>query len=216
MRKFLVLPGLALVAALALLATSHGDEPASAKSFAALATGGLDVDYTPLATPAAAVAAGDLIVEGTLTSVTDGVDLQFANPAYTERWKDSFVTLVVTVDRVVEGDPGQLHNGKVFVQILKNKAVTPEQLSGVNANPRVVAVLDNLSDWNPGGGATVARPGTVPAAAPLFAAHVDGLWLQGTADVVMYGLGASPQDLGPAWGGADTVAEYAAKVWQAL
>jgi hypothetical protein len=148
--------------------------------------------------------------------VTTGIDLQFANTAYSERWDGAYVTLVVTVDRVVAGNPAQVHNGKVFVQVLKNKAVSPEALAGANANPKVVAVLDNLAGWTPGGGATVVRPATVPAAAPLFAAYTDGLWLQGTADTVMFGLGAEPGGLGTAWGGADTVAEYAAKLRTAI
>ncbi|GAA1363360.1 hypothetical protein [Catellatospora chokoriensis] len=218
MRKIHSVPALALAAALSLFAGGcAGDRaPDSAEPFAALVTRGVDVDYTPLATPAAAVAAGELIVEGTLTGVTTGIDLQFANTAYTQRWDGAYVTLVVTVDRVVAGNPAQVHNGKVFVQVLKNKAVSPEALAGANANPKVVAVLDNLSGWAPGGGATVVRPTTVPAAAPLFAAYTDGLWLQGAADTVMFGLGAEAGELGQAWGGADTVAEYAAKVRQAL
>jgi hypothetical protein len=227
MRIKAAMRGLALASALAMFIGGCGGSDAyhrdvagsattdSVEPFVSLMTRGVDVDYDPLATPADAVQAGDLIVEGTVAGVTEGVSLEFADPLYTQRWSESYATLVIAVEQVISGDTDQVHNGKVFVQVLKNRAASPGDLAATSKDAQVVAVLDNLEGWSPAAGVDVVRPGTVPPAATLLAAYTDGLWLQGPADEVMYGIGVEPAELGPAWGGADTVAEYAAKVRQA-
>jgi hypothetical protein len=48
-------------------------DTSSATQLAAAATRGLDLDYDRLASPAAALAASELIVRGTLVGVTDGI-----------------------------------------------------------------------------------------------------------------------------------------------
>jgi hypothetical protein len=214
MRNKFVPAGLLLTAAAIVLAavafspTAHS-APQSVQSFQAMLNRGVDVDYTPLASPADAIAKGHLAVEGTLTGVVDGVSLQFPSPALTERYANTYATLVVSVARVIDGNPADVRAGKVYVQVSKSKAVTVQQLAAANPNPRVVAVLDNITSWVPAPGVQVRRPSALPAAVPLFAAYTDGLWLQGPADPAMYGLGAQPGELAAAWGKPTTVTQFA-------
>jgi hypothetical protein len=48
--------------------------------------------------------------------------------------------------------------------------------------------------------------------APLFAPYTDGIWLQGSADDRMYGVGAEADDLQPGWAAARTVDQYATRL----
>ena len=72
-----------------------------------------------------------------------------------------------------------------------------------------------ISRWTPAPGVTVVRPAMVPAGAALHAPYQDGLWLQGSADTTMRGLGVEPAELAPAWGNPRTVNEFTAALRRA-
>src|SRR5688500_17745644 len=101
MRKILVLS----VLAAAFLTTGCGGSDERTEStplqrFIEMATAGVAADITPLESPADAVARADLIVEGTLTEVGEGISLKFPDELYTKRRANTYMTFVLTVDRV--------------------------------------------------------------------------------------------------------------------
>jgi hypothetical protein len=79
-------------------------EPATVEDFAALVRAGINVDYGPTRSPEDAVAQADLIVVGRVTDVTDGVAIEYEDPALTSRGLGGYVTFTVSVDRVISGD----------------------------------------------------------------------------------------------------------------
>ena len=210
MRRTLALVALAAAA----LAAGCGGE-SSVDRLASSITSGINVDYTPLASPRDAVTRADLIVEGTLTDVTEGVGLAFPDPRYTERKAGSYATFVVTVDRVVSGDAANLRDKRVYLSVRKSRAAEIGELAGANPQPRIVAVLDDITDWTPGAGVRVTRPAAVPPDAPLYAPYTDGIWLQAAGDAEMHGLHADPHALAAAWGRPQTVSQFSAGVQRA-
>jgi hypothetical protein len=220
MRKALALPLLVLaVAAAPVFGGCTGDSsPAKSSTiatFVSLAASGVNVDYTPLASPQDAVAKADLIVEGTLTDVVDGIGLKYPDPLYTERQADTYATFVITVERVISGDPAKVLSGRVYATVHKSRAAEIDQLAAANPHPRIVAVLDEATHWSPARGVRVNRPAAVPSSAPLYAPYTDGIWLQGPEDAQMYGLHADPDELAASWGRPRTVSQFSAAVQRA-
>lgn len=188
-----------------------GNAPAgSVRRLTQLAGSGMDTDYTALASPQDAVAKADLVVQGTLVEVTDGIRFTSTDSAQQARRAGGYTTFVIAVDEVLDGDPAKVTGGRVYVEVSTSTRATPQQLDGLNPRAKVVAVLDDITDWRPNSDTTVVRPATVPAAAPLYASYTDGLWLQGTGDRQMFAISAETDDLAPAWGGASDVDQLAA------
>ena len=220
MRKALALPVLVLaVAAAPIVGVCSGDSsPAKSSAvgrFVSLTASGVNVDYTPLASPQDAVGKANLIVEGTLTDVVDGIGLTYPNPLYTERQANTYATFVITVERVISGDPAKVRNGRVYATVYKSRAAEIDQLAGANPHPRIVAVLDDTTNWSPAPGVRVNRPAAVPSSAPLYAPYTDGIWLQGPADAQMYGLHADPHELAAPWGRPKTVSQFSTALQRA-
>ena len=220
MRRALVLASLALaLAAVAVVGANHGDsspvKSSGAAKLVSLASSGVEVDYTPLVSPKDAVGEADLIVEGSVTDIVEGINLQFADPVYTERSADTYATLVVSVTRVISGDASKVQDGKVYVEVLKSRAASIGALAGANMKPNAVLVLDDITAWRPSRDARVTRPGAVPSGAPLYAPYADGLWLQGPGDARMLGLHIGPDKLPSAWGQPRTTSEVAAALTEA-
>ena len=164
MRKALALLVLA-VAAAPVGGCSGDSSPAKSSTiatFVSLTASGVNVDYTPLASPQDAVAKADLIVEGTLTDVVDGIGLTYPDPLYTERQANTYATFVITVERVISGDPAKVRNGRVYATVYKSRAAEIDQLAGANPHPRIVAVLDETTNWSPAPDVRVNRPGRRP------------------------------------------------------
>lgn len=220
MRRSHALPGVVLALAAAPVAVGCGGDSSPVQSsavgrFVSLTASGINVDYTPLASPKDAVAKADLIVEGTLSDVADGIALTFPDPRYTERRADAYATFVVTVEKVISGDPAKVRDGRVYVAVHKSRAAQIGQLAGANPRPRIVAALDDISTWTPSSGVRVLRPAAVPSSAPLYAPYNDAMWLQGADDSEMSGLYAQPDELAAAWGGPRTLGQFAAAVERA-
>ncbi len=220
MRIALALPVLILAVTAALIIGGSTGESAPMKSgsveeFVSLSAAGINIDYTPLASPRDAVSKADLIVEGELTDVVDGIALAFPDQRYTERKAGSYSTYVLTVDRVISGDRSKVTSGRVYVAVPKSRAVAIEQLADANARPRALAVLDDITAWTPSRDVRVIPPAAIPPGAPLYAAHADGLWLQGADDAEMLGLHAHPEELAAAWGAPRTVADVSASLQKA-
>jgi hypothetical protein len=206
---------LAPAVAAALLVVSgcgiQGEAP-SAKRLAALTSHDVHVDYTPLESPRDALAKGDLVAFGTLTDIVDVVAVTHADARENERRAGAYATFVLTVDEVISGDPAKLHDRRVYVTVNKSRATEIAALAGANSHPRVVAVLDDISDWKPSPDATVTRSAPMPPDAPLYFAYSDGLWLQDDDDAAMTGVYAEPRDLPAAWNGPQTVTEVVASL----
>jgi hypothetical protein len=189
--------------------------PASVARLVELTTAGIGIDYDPLASPRAAVTTADLVVQGTLEDVADGIRLTYPDPAYTKRRANEYATFVLSVDRVIAGDGAKVRAGRVYVTVHKRRAAQIGELDASNPHPRVVAVLDETTNWRPAPEVQVGRPAAVPAGAPLFEAYADGLWLQAPGEPAMRGLYASPDELRPAWGKPATVDQVSAALRQA-
>jgi hypothetical protein len=203
---------LLVVAFAAMLAACSGGQSGagdrvSARDFVGLARHGIDIDYEPLASPADAVAKGDLIVEGTLVEIADGMTFGGANSEAAEG-AGSYVTAVIEVRTVLDGTP--VPGRRVYAMVPKSSVVGPRDLAPLGGGLRLVAVLDDIAGWAPAPGVTVLRPAAVPADAALYVPYSDGLWLQGTEDQQMVGLHAEPAELGPGWGQVRTLDGYVA------
>ena len=210
MRALLAPPLAAALLAVAGCGIQHQGPDPSAQRLAALTSRGVQVDYTPLASPREALAKGDLVIHGTVTDVIDGPSVKYPNPLYTQRDAGGYVTYVLTVDEVLAGDPTKLRNRRVYATVEKSPSTRTDDLAAANSEPSVVAVLDDISDWKPTPDATVTRPAATPADAPLFFAYTDGLWLQDAGAPEMTGVQADPSELPAAWNHPKTVADVTA------
>jgi hypothetical protein len=168
----------------------------SVDPFVATATRGLQTNFDPLTSPGDAIRKGDLVVEGRLAEVLPGIRFESPDPAFAEAQGASYMTLVIDVTTVIDGNAG----GRVHVVAPKSPVATIEQLSALNTRPSVVAVLDDVTSWKPAANVRVVRPATVPADAALYAPYTDGLWLQGEGDAEMHALGARREGLARPWG----------------
>jgi hypothetical protein len=182
-------------------------DTSSATQLAAAATRGLDLDYDKLASPAAALAASELIVRGTLVGVTDGISYSKGGQAGRSA---PYVTLVIKVDSALEGTAAA--GSTVYAQLNAASSADVAQLAKAAQNLKVVAVLDDISGWAPAKGVSVVRPKGVAAGDPLYLAFPDGLWLQGVADKAMVGVHAETAEMSAAWGAPQTLDQY----WAAL
>lgn len=180
-------------------AASDAPTGGSVEGFAAKLRQDYDADYEPLATPRQAVEQSDLIVRGTVEEVFDGISVTYPNAGETKRGQDKYVTLRVSVADVVSGADSSVSDGQVFVQVPKSQSVSTEDIAAVNPRADAVLILEDITDWTPVPGATVARPAEQPAKTPIFFAFSDGLWLQGSQDEAIVGTIAGVDDLGPAW-----------------
>ena len=172
----------------------------------------MDVDYDPLQSPAAAVDQADLIVRGTLVRVETGLSIKSADANLARRYENKYVTLVVTVDKVLHGDAAQVTGGSVYVQVAKAPTVDTAALAEANPRPGIVLVLQDIGAWRPLPDTSVLRPAIMPAGAPLFTAFPDGLWMQGSNDAKMVGVQAHTDELAGAWGAPSTLDQFTAAI----
>ncbi|MFD0687801.1 hypothetical protein [Actinomadura fibrosa] len=181
-------------------ASGKGDS-GSVRALAELAGQNVHVDYTPLTSPADARKKADLIVEGTLAKVEDGIRLTTGSTPT----DDSYVTFVVNVRKVLDGDARGVSGGKVYVSVYTDGTTPAAKLAALNPQAEVVAVLDDITGWRPSPDETVVRPAGIPASARLYAPYTDGLWLQGRSDARMFGVGVEAAALPAGWKRAETV-----------
>lgn len=205
---------LAAAGAVVLVATGCGGAGTDAASgsvrqLAEEATFGVHLDFDPLASPQDAVGVADLIVQGTLVEVDDGIRLRDPESVAAARPGPSYTTFVIEVAEVMHGSPDQLTSGKAYVQILTSSATSPDRLAELNPQASVVAVLSDITRWRPSPATTVQRPAGVPAGAALYTPFPDGMWLQGETDSTMVGIGVHPDELARGWGAPATVNEFA-------
>jgi hypothetical protein len=219
MRKSRVLSYAAAVGLTALIAAGCSSQPVSggdsgsAREFTALAGQGMELDYNPLVSPADALAKGDVVVQGKLVEVTDGITFGGTDKQVTGRSVGSYVTAVIEVDSAIKGNTAT--GTRVYAMLPMSTAVSAKDLAAVNKTPRVVAVLDDISDWTPAPGVQVVRPAAVPADVPMYIPYTDGLWLQGNSDQEMLGVHAEPNELASAWDQARTVDQYSSALRKA-
>ncbi|GAA3753515.1 hypothetical protein GCM10022225_42770 [Plantactinospora mayteni] len=188
---------------------------ASVRALTAAAGQGMHSDYEPLTSPADAVDSADLIVQGTVVEIGDGIQVTYPDEAMTRREANAYATFVVAVDKVLHGDAGRVTDGKVYLAVPKGSRATPDSLDALNPQARVVAVLGDLTTWRPYPTATVVRPSAIPAGAALWGPYVDGMWMQGAQDAEMLAIEAEHSELPPGWGGVRTLAELATAIEKA-
>lgn len=164
-----------------------------------------EADFQPLASPKQALEVSDLIVRGTVAEVHDGITTAYPDAERTQRGQGHYVTLQVTVTDVVSGPAAAVTDGQVYVQVAKSPSTPTSAIAGANTKADAVLILEDITTWKPSAEATVTRPEKVPAAAPLFFAYPDGLWLQGSADAKMAGSATERDQLAPAWGAPATL-----------
>ncbi|QFU89159.1 hypothetical protein [Amycolatopsis sp. YIM 10] len=164
-----------------------------------------EADFDPLVSPKQALELGDLIVRGTVAEVHDGITTAYPDAQRTQRGQGQYVTLQVAVTEVVSGPAAAVTGGQVYVQVAKSPSTPTSAIAGANTKADAVLILEDISTWKPSPDATVNRPEKVPAAAPLFFAYPDGLWLQGSADAAMAGSATEREHLAPAWGAPTTL-----------
>ncbi|MEU8117816.1 hypothetical protein AB0C21_03805 [Spirillospora sp. NPDC049024] len=186
-------------------AGSAGDS-GSVRTLTGLAAQNRDVDYDPLTSPADARKKADLIVTGTLTKVEDGIRIA-GDPSQAE---NDYVTFVLNVHKVLDGKKSGVTGGKVYVSVFTGGAAPAAKLAALNPQAKVVAVLDDITNWQPSPDETVVRPANIPAGARLYAPYTDGLWLQGRSDTRMFGVGVEAADLPTGWRHAKTVDQFSA------
>lgn len=193
-------------------AASSAQGTGSAAALAATLSKGYDADYDQLASPRQAIERSDLIVRGTVTEVFDGVSVDYPDEQRTARGRGTFVTLRVSVAEVISGALPPAGDGSVFVQVRKSPIVSTADVAAASANSPTVAILENITQWTPSEGSSLARPARMPATAPIFFAYLDGLWLQDAADDAMTGVGADRDELGAEWENPRTLDDLAAKI----
>ncbi|MFG2004118.1 hypothetical protein ACGFNU_33660 [Spirillospora sp. NPDC048911] len=190
-------------------AVSGTSTAGSVRELTELAGQNVHVDYDALTSPADARKKADLIVEGTLAKVENGIRLAAANPAQAGP-EETYVTFVVNVQKVLDGDADKVKDGKVYVSVYTDGSTSPAKLTALNPQAKVVAVLDDITNWRPSPDETVVRPANIPATAPLYAPYTDGMWLQGQSDTQMFGVGAEASDLPAGWKHAKTLTQFSA------
>jgi hypothetical protein len=180
-------------------AASDAPTGGSVESFAAKLRQDYDADYEPLATPRQAVEQSDLIVRGTVEEVFDGIAITYPDAGESKRGQGRYVTLRVSVADVVSGAGDSVRDGQVFVQVPKSRSVPTKDIAAANPKADAVLILEDITNWTPVPGATVARPAEQPAKTPIFFAFSDGLWLQDSQTEAPVGTIAEVDQLGPAW-----------------
>jgi len=181
---------------------SRTDEPAVSDAsivdrFARLLTSGVDLDYTPLASPAAAVNAADLIVVGRIAAISEG--LSISTPGEGGAVALQMATLRVSVVEVIAGSSDQ---GQLIVQIFIDPGARPEALERSLPNGLVLFVLDDITSWRPFDDAQFSYPDGLARGSQLHTPFIDGMWFDTTDG--LRGVGVSADEIRQRWAGADT------------
>jgi hypothetical protein len=140
--------------------------------------------------PGEALGVYDLIVRGTVTDIFEGIGYRY-DDGRPDRLVHVHATFVVSVDEVLAGDRSLILEGRAYLQVLRNRQTSVDDLAAANPEPAVLLLMTDISDRLPDPGATVVRPDRLPADAPLV------------------GIYADRDQLDPAWGRPRTLDEMA-------
>lgn len=198
--------GLLLTACLLLITGCGVAHNGSASSLATIAAKGYTADFAPLESPEDALAKADLIVQGRLIDVLDGMKITYADEATTEREAGSYVTLVIERGLALKGGEADT----AYVQLPVSPSTSPAELRRENPQAEVLIVAENIDRWRPSPDAKVERPRGMPDRGSLYFAFNDGVWLQGPNDDRAVGVHAELDNLKPAWGEPQTIADLTA------
>jgi hypothetical protein len=128
-------------------------------------------DYEPVDSPQALAAQSDLVVVGTIRSVSAGASLG------THDRPSLVAVLEVEVAEMVLGDPRLLTDGRVYVDVPRR--APPEDFMDVLPTGRVLLFLSDATD-HPERGDTAGRP----EGSRLFAPFVQGFWIESPESVI--------------------------------
>ncbi len=192
MRPYTLLTAFAALILLGSCSDSDSDpEPGSGSptatdhtAFITHATEGLDVDYDPLPSAAAAVEHADLIVVGNIASASEAKVI--VDPQSKREWR--YAILEVEVERTISG-PADAKT--VFVALDVSRRPTWAEIEASLPATDVLLVLHDLEDWDQG--QRVGFP------AKVYSAYHDGFWID-AGSVGPVGVRAERTDLETRWG----------------
>lgn len=181
---------------------SSADKPAvSAAStvdrFAQLLASNVDLDYTPLESPAAAVKAADLIVVGRIAAISEGLSISTAGEGGAVALQ--MATMRISVDEVIAGTTDERD---LIVQTFIDPGTRLEALDDALPNGLALFVLDDITDWRPFEDAQFSYPDGIAQGSQLYAPFTDGVWFDTTDG--LRGVSVSPDEIRRRWAGADT------------
>ena len=181
---------------------SISDEPAvsdasTVQRFAQLLASGVDLDYTPLASPAAAVDTADLIIIGRIASISEGIKI--ATPGEGGAVALWMATMRVKVDEVIAGSSDQ---GALIIQTFIEPGTGIEALAHSVPNGPAVFVLDDITAWRPFDDAQFSYPDGISKGTQLYTPYTDGIWFDTTGG--LRGVAVSADEIRQRWAGADT------------
>jgi hypothetical protein len=171
---------------------------AAVERFAGLLTAAVDVDYTPLASPADAVETADLIVVGRIVKVSEG--LRIATKGEQGAVALWLATMTVSVDEIIAGTGDG--RAEITIQTFTDPGMDVETLARAVPDGPVLLVLDDLTDWRPFTDAVFEYPTGLTADTRMFMPFSDGMWFD-TSDGLR-GVAVSATEIAQRWPGADT------------
>lgn len=178
-------------------ATLRMDGPASEagpREFVELLGRDIDVDYTPLTSPARAVDVADLIIIGRVTRVSEGIRV-LTPGADDDTWLQ-FTTLEVEASEILTGSRPL---GSVVVQVARAPATSLREVVQRRPDAEAVLILEDMTHWQPESNAAVVYPDGIDARTRVYTPYVDGLWFRDGDQLVGT---VESGELGSGWDGA--------------
>ena len=171
---------------------------AAVDRFASLLTSAVDVDYSPLVSPAAAVETADLIVVGRIVKVSEGLRISTkGEQGAVALW---LATMTVSVDEIIAGTG--VGQAEITIQTFTDPGMDIETLGRAVPDGPVLLILDDLTDWRPFTDAVFEYPTGLTADTRMFMPFNDGMWFDTSEG--LRGVAVSATEIAERWPGADT------------
>ena len=137
--------------------------------FIAQLTRDVDVDYTPIVDAGDASRRADLIVLGTITTASEGLEISGREGVW-----NHMLNLDVRVERVLSG-MADLVGKDVHVEFFVSSVTGGNELEAALPAVRAVFVLDDITRWIPFPDAIIKYPDGLVEGEAIFTPFVDGV-----------------------------------------
>lgn len=164
-----------------------------AAEFISTFTEGVGVDYDPFMSPESAVETADLVVEGRVASVSEGISISTPEGLWDQR-----TTVVVAVEEIIKGRD---EAGEIIVQISRAPFVELDGVDEVIPGGLATFILEDISDWTPFPDAVISYPNGLSDETPIYSPYSDGMWF--ATDDVPVGYFATFEEISDRWGGVN-------------